>query len=223
MNALDLADWLPRSNAVNLLAGVFLLAALRAAGTRRVRAALAAYRLNSVALGLIALSVALETRSLAVAGAALLALLVKAGAIPLLLSRQVRREEVQSRIGFAPGMLACGALVVLAFSQTRALFGPQSQSLLAACLPVSVATLLVGLFLMVMRPQALLQVVGLVLVENAIFLAAVSLTHGLPLVVEMGILLDVLAGVALLGLFVGRIHETTGEELAPHAVPEDPA
>ena len=49
------------------------------------------------------------------------------------------------------------------------------------------------------------------LVENAIFLAAVSLTYGMPLVVEMGVLLDLLVGVALFGLFVERIEETLGD------------
>lgn len=210
MNALELTDWLPRSNAVNLLAGLFLLSALRAAGTRRVRACISAYRWNSLALGLIALVVALDTGSRAIAIAALLVLAIKGGLIPMLLSRQVRSDDVRTRIGMPMGMLLCGALVVLAFSQTRVLFG-SDPTILSACLPVSVATTLVALFLMVARRQALLQVVGLVLVENAIFLAAVSLTQGMPLVVEMGILLDLLAGVALLGLFVGRIEETLGE------------
>lgn len=210
MNALELTDWLPRSNAVNLLAGLFLLSALRAAGTRRVRACISAYRWNSLALGLIALVVALDTGSRAIALAALLVLAIKGGLIPLLLSRQVRSDDVRTRIGMPMGMLLCGALVVLAFSQTRVLFGAD-PTILSACLPVSVATTLVALFLMVARRQALLQVLGLVLVENAIFLAAVSLTQGMPLVVEMGILLDLLAGVALLGLFVGRIEETLGE------------
>ena len=67
---------------------------------------------------------------------------------------------------------------------------------------------LIGLFVMVSRRQALMQIVGLVLVENAIFLAAVSLTYGMPLVVEIGVLLDVLVGVALLGLWIGRIEQT---------------
>ena len=107
-------------------------------------------------------------------------------------------------------MLVCGALVVIAFSQTRALFG-SGMSILAACLPVSVAGTLVGMFVMVSRRGALMQVVGLVLVENAIFLAAVSLTYGMPLVVEMGVLLDLLVGVALFGLFVERIAETQGD------------
>lgn len=210
MNALELADWLPRSNTVNLLAGAFLLSALRAAGTRRVRGCIGAYRWNSVALGLIALVVALDTGSRSVALAAVLVLALKGGLIPWLLARQARADRVSTRIELPMGMLVCGALVVLAFSQTRVLFGADA-TILAACLPVSVATTLVALFVMVTRRQALLQVLGLVLVENAIFLAAVSLTQGMPFMVEAGILLDLLAGVALLGLFVGRIEDTLGE------------
>ena len=84
------------------------------------------------------------------------------------------------------------------------------MSILASCLPVSVASTLVGLFIMVSRRLAVMQVIGLVIVENSIFLAAVSLTYGMPLVVEMGVLLDVLVAVALLVLFVGRIEEMGG-------------
>lgn len=210
MNVLEIPTWLPRSNTINLLAGLFLLSALAAAGARRKRGSILAYRWNSIALGLIALVVALDTGSRAVALAAMLVLAIKAGLIPAGLLRQARLQEVRTRVSLPTGMLVCGALVVLAFSQTRVLFG-SDPSILASCLPVSVAATLVALFVMVTRRQALMQVLGLVLLENAIFLAAVSLTRGMPLVVEMGILLDLLAGVALLGLFVGRIEETLGE------------
>ena len=205
-------DWLPRSNTINLLAGAFLLSALFAAAQRRVLAAIAAYRLNSAALGGIALVVAFTTGARHIALAAVLVLATKAIVIPSLLARRVRRGGAQLSepiTGVPAGMLVCGALVVLAFSQTRALFGA-GQTILASCLPVSVASTLVGMFVMVSRRSALMQVVGLVLLENAIFLAAVSLTYGMPLVVEMGVLLDLLVGVALFGLFVGRIEETHG-------------
>lgn len=209
-----LPDWLPRSNTVNLLAGAFLLSALYAASQRRILACITAYQWNSAALALIALMVALATGARHIAVAALLVLLVKTLTIPALLRRVVARGrtalESEPYMGIPGGMLVCGALVVLAFSQTRALFGA-GQSILASCLPVSVATTLVALFLMVSRKQALSQVVGLVLLENAIFLAAISLTYGMPLVVEMGVLLDLIVGVALLGLFVGRIEETLGD------------
>jgi len=211
---LDLPGWLPRSNTVNLLAGVFLLSALYAAAQRRVLAAITAYRFNSIALGLIALAVALATGARHIALASVLVLVTKGVAIPTLLRRQTARGRgalvAEPFIGVPAGMLVCGALVVVAFSQTRALFG-SGVSILASCLPVSVATTLVGLFIMVSRKRALMQVIGLVIVENAIFLAAVSLTYGMPLVVEMGVLLDLLVGVALLGLFVGRIEETHGD------------
>jgi hydrogenase-4 component E len=211
---LQLPDWLPRSNTVNLLAGAFLLSALYAAAQRRVLAAISAYRWNSVALGLIALVVAFATGARHIALAALLVLVTKAVAIPALLERQVRRGrvtlEAEPMLGVPVGMLICGALVVVAFSQTRALFGG-GMNILASCLPVSVASTLVGLFVMVSRRRALMQVLGLVLVENAIFLAAVSLTYGMPLVVEMGVLLDLLVGVTLFGVFVERLHETHGD------------
>lgn len=211
---LPFPDWLPRSNTVNLLAGAFLLSALYAAAQRRLLAAVTAYRWNSIVLGLIAATVALATGARHIALAAVLVFAGKAIAIPALLRRQAARGHGDTTdepfMGVPVTMLVCGALVVLAFSQTRALFGTGS-SILAACLPVSVATTLVGLLVMVSRRRALMQVIGLVIVENAIFLAAVSLTYGMPLVVEMGVLLDLLVGVALLGLFVGRIEETQGD------------
>lgn len=210
---LQLPDWLPRSNTVNLLAGAFLLSALYAAAQRRTLAAITAYRFNSLALGGIALTVAFATGAHHIALAALLVIAVKGITIPSLLRKQALRGggalETEPYFGVPAGMLVCGALVVIAFSQTRALFG-SGVTILASCLPVSVATTLVGLFLMVSRKQALMQVVGLVILENAIFLAAVSLTYGMPLVVEMGVLLDLLVGVALLGLFVSRIEQTHG-------------
>lgn len=211
---LPFPDWLPRSNTVNLLAGAFLLTALYAAAQRRMLAAITAYQWNSVALGLIATMVAVVTGARHIALAAVLVFAIKAIAMPVVLRRQAMRgggdTVAEPFMGVPAGMLVCGGLVVLAFSQTRALFGT-GASILAACLPVSVAATLVGLFVMVSRRRALMQVVGLVIVENAIFLAAVSLTYGMPLVVEMGVLLDLLVGVALLGLFVGRIEETLGD------------
>ncbi len=217
MNPLPFADWLPRSNTVNLLAGAFLLATLLAAGQRRTVACITAYRWNSIALGLIAIAVALDTRTWSVLLVALLVLVAKAGVIPALLARTAAgarggaaRPDPEPLVPVPTGMLICGALVVIGFSQTRELFGTTS-SVLASCLPVSVASLLVSLYVMVSRRHAVMQVVGLVLVENSIFLAAVSLTYGMPLVVEMGGLLDLLVGVAMLGLFVGRIEETHGD------------
>lgn len=207
-----LPGWLPHSNTVNLLAGGFLLSALMVVTRRRPGEAIGALRVNAVTLAGIAFTVALATGAWHIALAGLLALVVKAGVIPTLLGARARSlsGEVRTRVSIPAGALVCGALVVLAFSQTRELFGTRSD-ILAACLPVSVAVTLIGLFVMVTRGQALLQVVGLMLLENAIFLAAVSLTYGMPLVVETGVLLDLMAGVVVLGLFMRRLEVALGD------------
>lgn len=206
-----IGEWLPRSSAVNLLAGVFLLSALSAVIQRRVAGAILGYAWNSRALAAIAALVAFSTRERHIWIAAALVLATKGFLIPRLLRRAAARGrargEAESFVGATTAMLLCGALVVIGFTQTRELFGA-SRTILASCLPVSVAVALVGLFQMVSHRSPLAQVVGLVLMENAIFLAAISLTYGMPLVVEMGVLLDVMVGVALLGFFVARIEES---------------
>ncbi|OGF13668.1 MAG: hypothetical protein A2W00_03320 [Candidatus Eisenbacteria bacterium RBG_16_71_46] len=211
MTGAPLIDWLPRSNAINLLAGVFLLSALYAVTQRRTAACITAYTWNSLSLAAIAMLVALLTGARHIGVAAALVLVSKGFLIPRLLRRALARSrsraEAEPYVSIQLSALLCGALVVIAFSQTRVLFG-EGVSILASCLPVSIATTLVGLFLMVSRKQALAMVVGLVILENAIFLAAVSLTYGMPLVVEMGVLLDLLVGTALLGMMVGRIEES---------------
>jgi hydrogenase-4 component E len=61
---------------------------------------------------------------------------------------------------------------------------------------------------MVSRKKALMQVIGLVVLENGIFVAAITTTSGMPLVIEIGIFFDLLIGVLLMGVFVFRIRDT---------------
>jgi hydrogenase-4 component E len=67
---------------------------------------------------------------------------------------------------------------------------------------------LIGFFMMVNRRKALTQVLALLSLENGIFLAAISLTYGMPMIVEVGIFFDVLVGAMVLAILVYRIRET---------------
>ena len=67
---------------------------------------------------------------------------------------------------------------------------------------------LIGFFTTLNRRKALTQVLGLLSMENGLFLAAISLMYGMPLVVELGIFFDVLLAVMVLGILVYRIGET---------------
>jgi hydrogenase-4 component E len=70
---------------------------------------------------------------------------------------------------------------------------------------VALSMLLIGLFLMVTRKKAITQILALLTVENAVFLVAVGVTPGMPLVVELGISFDVILAVLILGVLVHRI------------------
>jgi hydrogenase-4 component E len=75
-------------------------------------------------------------------------------------------------------------------------------------LAVAIALFLIGFFMMVNRRKALTQVLALLSLENGIFLAAISLTYGMPMIVEIGIFFDVLVAGMVLAILVYRIRET---------------
>ena len=137
------------------------------------------------------------------------AILIKSYLIPRFLFRAIRevsiRRDVQPVIGFGTSLLIGALLVALAFAVSANLPLPVgvASSLL---LPASLSTVLLGFLLIVSRAKALHQVVGYLVVENGIFLFGVSLVQEMPLLVEMGILLDVFVAVFVMGIVIFRIN-----------------
>jgi hydrogenase-4 component E len=77
-------------------------------------------------------------------------------------------------------------------------------------LPVAIATVLTGLLLVVTRRKAISLVVGLLVFENGIALTAFSLTYGMPLVVELGVLFDLLIAVVVAWVYARRMLDVLG-------------
>jgi hydrogenase-4 component E len=75
-------------------------------------------------------------------------------------------------------------------------------------LAVAISVFLIGFFMMINRRKALTQVLALLTLENGVFLAAICLTYGMPLIVELGVFFDVLVAVLVLGILVFRIRES---------------
>jgi hydrogenase-4 component E len=75
-------------------------------------------------------------------------------------------------------------------------------------LAVAVSLFLIGFFMIINRRTALTQVLALLSLENGLFLATISLTYGMPLIVELGVSFDVLLAVLVLAILVYRIRET---------------
>jgi hydrogenase-4 component E len=127
--------------------------------------------------------------------------------IPLFLSWTAERVGIQrdrgALLSSTLALLAgCGALA-LGYFLSRHVAGPGGQHPGAA--GMALAHLLLGMLLMLTRRLAVTQVIGFLVLENGIFLYALTQTHGMPLMVEMGILLDVMVGVMIAGLVIFRL------------------
>lgn len=143
--------------------------------------------------------------------AAVLTLVIKAGVIPLILSKVVHRvginREVNSYLNMKMTFLAAGALVIVSYLATGQIIG-KGSGLIHEALPAAIAMMLIGLLIMMIRKLALMQIIGFLLMENGLFLAGVGTTQGMPLVIELGIFLDMLIGVLIMGILAFRINRT---------------
>jgi hydrogenase-4 component E len=101
-------------------------------------------------------------------------------------------------------------MVILADSVAHSILDAQRADAPAVSrvLSVSIAMMLIGLFIMMTRKKAITQIVGLLTMENGVFLSGLSITYGMPLIVEVGIFFDILVAVLILGVFIFRINKT---------------
>jgi hydrogenase-4 component E len=142
---------------------------------------------------------------------ALLTFSLKALAIPAMLHRLVRRLQLDRHAQplRRPVLVTMAAVALVIFSYWLVLPIVQQELLFTRnMLAVSLALVMVGMLMMVFRQQAVVQVLGLMSMENGLFLAAVSATGGMPLIVELGVAFDVLVAMVLFGVFFFRIRES---------------
>jgi hydrogenase-4 component E len=193
------------------LIGLALLGAI----VRRLDAAIWLLAAQGLLLGVAAGAAALAEESWRAWAACGMALAIKAVAVPVILTHVLRRVELRREVEIVVPVkiafpLAVGLVLVAYYA-----IEPFTRSALDGfaapnALPAALALLLLGLFTMVTRKKALTQVIGLVTMENGLYLAAVAATRGLPLVVEFGVALDVLTGVAVMGLVIHEINRLFG-------------
>jgi len=135
-------------------------------------------------------------------------LIVKALVIPQLVLRAIReanvRREVEPFVSLHLSVLIAAALVGISFwlASVLVLPIPAPTTLLV---PVAFATVLVGFLVLVSRKKAVTQVVGYLMLENGIFIFGQTLVREIPFAVELGILLDLLVGVFVMGIAIHHI------------------
>lgn len=193
-----------------LLLTILLVLAFLVLHSRRPAAGVVLVGTQSMALALTAAWWGREQGLWEMYLAVLFIVAVKGLAIPWVLLRAVRRTGSHLEQGvWGPNalLLVAAALVALAFyttSRWTGTFGPET----GLALPVAIGVVLVGLVVMVGKRLALTQVLGLLVMENGLFLTALAMTGSLPVLVEMGILFDALVGAVIMTMFCARINDT---------------
>jgi len=142
---------------------------------------------------------------------ALLTLALKALLIPWMLHRLTRRLALERHVEavWRPALTIMAAVGLVIFSYWLVLpMVQQELTFTRNVVAISLAVVLIGLLMMVFRQQAVIQVLGFMSMENGLFLAAVSATAGMPLVVELGVAFDVLVAMVLFGVFFFQIRES---------------
>ena len=142
---------------------------------------------------------------------AALTLLLKALVIPAMLHRQVRGLALERHTEALqrPSLAIMAAVGLVIFSSWLVLpMVAEELAFTRNILAISLAVVLIGFLMMVVRHQAVAQVLGFMSIENGLFLAAVSATGGMPLIVELGVAFDVLVAMVLFGVFFLQIRES---------------
>lgn len=193
---------------LNSILVVVLVLNLFALGSSRIPAVIRIVAAQGVILGLIPLLVpghtTLPTVLMVIATTA-----IKGGIIPGIMMRALRdaqiNREVEPLIGRLPTTILGAAAILLAilFADQMPLASQHAELLLV---PASVATVLVGFILLTTRFSALNQIVGYLVLENGIFIFGMLLVEAMPLIVELGVLLDLVVGIFVTCIIVNHIN-----------------
>ncbi len=199
---------------ITLMAAMVLVLQIAMVGQRWLVMNIRLFGAQSFLLGAIAGAIAWYNHSPHIYVAAVITVLVKAIVVPLALEHLVDRIEIQHEISpvinVPISIVISGGLTLVAYMVGESFYHPEAAaaSLGHNTLAVAISVFLIGFFMMINRRKALTQVLALLTLENGVFLAAICLTYGMPLIVELGVFFDVLVAVLVLGILVYRIRES---------------
>jgi hydrogenase-4 component E len=124
----------------------------------------------------------------------------------LILKLNIRRE-VEEIVNIPSTMIIGILLVILSYHVTEPI-REMSVLMTRSTLAVALATVMLGMLVMIVRKKAVTQIIGFLAMENGLFFAATSATYGMPMVVELGVALDILIAAFIFGIFFFQIRTT---------------
>ena len=195
---------------LNLFAALLLLLSFAMLSQRRIVSLVNLLALQGAVLCAATLLLAWRTGQGHLYLSAALTLGLKVVGLPWLLHRLIRRLEVywetEPLINAAGTMMVGLLIVIFSFGLAQPIAELASTTTRSA-LGIAVSVILLAFLMMITRRKALSQVIGFLSMENGLFFGAMSATYGMPMVVELGVALDVLVAMLVLGVFFFQIRE----------------
>ena len=197
------------NNLLNSLLVIVLMLNLFTLGTSRIISVIRTVAIQGALLGLLPL-VLHEHLSLTTILTIIPTIALKGAVIPGMMIHALRdvkiKREVEPLIGLQPSVIlgALGTVFALLFADQLPLAAHHAGALIV---PAAIATVLTGFILLITRFKALTQVMGYLVLENGIFIFGMLLVEAMPLVVEMGVLLDLFVAIFVICIIVNQINQ----------------
>ncbi len=195
---------------LNALAALLLLLSFAMLSQRRIVTMVNLLAVQGAVLCAATLLLAWRTGENHLYLSAALTLALKVIFLPWLLHRLIRRLAVywdtEPMLHISGTMLLGLLIVVFSFGLAQPIAALASTATRNA-IGIAVAVILLAFLTMITRRKAMSQVVGFLSMENGLFFGAMSATYGMPMVVELGVALDVLVAMLVLGVFFFQIRE----------------
>lgn len=216
-----LSSTTPAGILLDLCGGLILLCAFACLASKLFNRYLTYYGAQSIVLSVATGVVAWHYGRAELWVLAVLTLAIKGIAIPIfarrmLLHRIELKRDVALSTGLSTSVIIGGGLTVFAYLVTRPAELPAGLTA-SAVVPISTAVILLGALVMVVRRHTVAQLIGWLILENGVFLAAITLAATFPFIAEAGVFLDLVAAVLIMLVFVSglthRLAHATSDEL----------
>ncbi len=197
--------------AILFLASLILFTSFVLLAQTRVLRMVNAFAAQGIFVALTTALVAYATEQYHLYISAILTLALKAVFIPWLLHRLVHKLEIDRELQQVENpafVLMTGAALVIFCYYVTLPITQLTDGITRNTITISMAVVLLGMLMLVTRNKAVSQVIGFMSLENGLFFAAVAATHGMPMVVELGIAFDVLVAAIIFGVFFFHIRDS---------------
>jgi hydrogenase-4 component E len=198
-----------------LVGALFLLCALGVVATRQVLASLQLFILQSLLLTASAVLIGIGVQSVHLLAVAAITIATKTLMIPWVLRHTVgaevyRTREIERVLNIPTSLLLAAVLIVLAYVVAYPIVGAVKVPFEQINLPLGIAAMFLGAFTIVVRREAVPQLLGLLAVENGVFFAGIAIVPNLPVIAELAAAVDVPVIALVFGLLLRQIRQRVG-------------